>query len=321
MGRMQNDILGLTYKDYKIKITPYQMEKWKENDKEIFLVLRVERSWFYSSDKTTSSELQDITLSKNENGELKMIGCYDQYESITLGPIDQLYKNAKILKTNTDILLDNYIKDFERQCIQKKEQMIIDAKESASCDKNVDLQAKTFLDRIDIKNWARDNYNKNDPVSSSSSVPYYDFSEIPGAYDCTNFVSHALLAGGATLHDKGQSGITGSDQWYYRDLSNRSSSWSGVNELYQFLTRSNPGNSNKGPYGTEKALTYANAYTGDIVQGHNGTRWRHSTVVTKFENGKVYVTGGTADGVYNDNQLATTIYGTQRLIHLEGNYN
>ncbi|MNW63660.1 hypothetical protein D3C74_418860 [compost metagenome] len=58
-----------------------------------------------------------------------------------------------------------------------------------------------------------------------------------------------------------------------------------------------------------------------IVQGHNGIVWRHSTVVTKFENSKVYVTGRTGDGAYNDNQLATTIYGTQRLIYLEGNYN
>ena len=296
------------------------MEKWEKNENEIFLTLLVQRSWFYSSDQTTSSEVQEITLSKNESGNIKLASCYDKYESITLGPIDQLYKDAKVSRMNADVVLEDYKSDFEEQCIQKQNQMILDAKESVSINKDIELKAKTTLNRIEIKDWARENYNQDDPVSSSSSVPYYDFSEITDAYDCTNFASHALLAGGATLHDDGGSGIVGTDQWYYRSLANRSSSWAGVNQLYQFLTRSNPGSSNKGPYGTLLDLTYANAYTGDIVQGHNGTTWRHSTVVTKFENSKVYVTGRTGDGSYNDNQLATTIYGTQRLIHLEGNY-
>ena len=320
MGQLQNEILGLNYKKYQIEINPYQMEKWEENENEIFIILRVERSWFYSSEKTTSSELQDITLSKSTSGDIKMVGCYDQYESITLGPIDQLYQNAMVSKADTNVLLENYIKGFEKQCIQKKQQMILDANESAGIDKNAELQVKTYLNRDDIVDWARYNYNLDDPESSSSSVPYYDFSEIEDAYDCTNFVSHALLAGGATLHDDGESGIVGSDQWYYRNLSNRSSSWAGVNQLYQFLTRSNPGNNSIGPYGTEKDLTYANAFLGDIVQGHDGSTWKHSTVVTRFENSQVYVTGRTADGLYDNNELATTIYGTQRLIHLEGNY-
>lgn len=325
MGQLQNQILDLNYKDYQIEINPYQTKEWVESENEIFMILRVERSWFYSSDKTTSSELQEITLSKNESGDMQMVGCYDRYENITLGPIDQLYQDAKALRANADGLnadafLENYKKDFEEQCLKKKDQLILDAKESTGISKDIELNAKTSLTRSDIRDWARANYNKDNPKSSSSSVPYYDFSEIKGAYDCTNFASHALLAGGATLHDKGRSGIVGTDQWYYRSLSNRSSSWAGVNELYDFLTRKNPGNNNIGPYGTKKALTYENAFLGDIVQGHNGKIWRHSTVVTKFENKKVYVTGRTAKDVYNDNQLATTIYGTQRLIYLEGNY-
>lgn len=323
LGQLQNTILELNYKDYQIEISPYQTEKWEANDNESFMVLRVERGWFYSSDKTTSSELLHVTLSTASNGELKLISCYEPYESVTLGPIDQLFQDAKLFRADTDTLLDNYIKDFEEQSIEKKEQLLLDAQENADIDKNIVIQpkAKTSLTRTDIRDWARNNYNKDDPTSSSSSVPYYDFSELDGAWDCTNFASHALLAGGATLHDDGGSGITGTDQWYYRSSANRSSSWAGVNQLYQFLTRSNPGNSNKGPYGTLKTLSYANAFLGDIVQGHNGTIWRHSTVVTKFENSKVYVTGRTGDGAYNDNQLATTIYGTQRLIYLEGNYN
>ena len=67
------------------------------------------------------------------------------------------------------------------------------------------------------------------------------------------------------MHDDGLSGIQGTDQWYYRSTSNRSSSWAGVNELYAFLIRSNPSDSNLGPYAVEREVTYANAYIGDIV--------------------------------------------------------
>jgi hypothetical protein len=231
-----------------------------------------------------------------------------------------MFQQAGESKINLTSEVETYKENFKQQLLEKKEQMVFDAQANKSNDE-IDLMAKTSLARSDIKDWARNNYNKNDPKSSNSSVPYYDFSELNNAWDCTNFASHAILAGGATMNDKGKKGITGTDQWYFRSSANRSSSWAGVNQLYDFLTRKNPGNSNKGPYGTLKALTYANAYTGDIVQGHNGDIWRHTTVVTKFENSKVYVTGRTGDGVYNDNDLATSIYGKQRLIYLEGNYN
>lgn len=62
-------------------------------------------------------------------------------------------------------------------------------------------------------NWARHNYDKSSPTSSTLSVSYYDFSQISGTFDCTNFASHALLAGGAVMHDYGNCGIQGTDQW------------------------------------------------------------------------------------------------------------
>ena len=84
------------------------------------------------------------------------------------------------------------------------------------------------------------------------------------------------------MKKSGSSGIQGTDYWYYKDSGNRSSSWAGVNELYTFLTRSNPSSDNKGPYAKEKNLTYENAKIGDIVQGHNGSIWRHSANTPSF---------------------------------------
>ena len=56
------------------------------------------------------------------------------------------------------------------------------------------------------------------------------------------------------------------------------------------------------------------------MQGNNGSIWRHSTIVTKKENGNVYVLGRTSPGINNDNKMAIEILKTQRLLHLEGNY-
>lgn len=320
LGQMLKQILELDYRDYQITIHPFHEDQWKMGENESFIVLRVERTWFYNSEQTTSSELLNITLSDDMNKGILLTACYEPFENITLGPVDEMFQQAGEFKMNLTSEVETYKENFKQQLLEKKEQMVFDTQANKSNDE-IDLMAKTSLTRSDIKDWARNNYNKNDPKSSNSSVPYYDFSELNNAWDCTNFASHAILAGGATMNDKGKKGITGTDQWYFRSSANRSSSWAGVNQLYDFLTRKNPGNSNKGPYGTLKALTYANAYTGDIVQGHNGDIWRHTTVVTKFENSKVYVTGRTGDGVYNDNDLATSIYGKQRLIYLEGNYN
>lgn len=319
MDSFQRQTYDLVCNNYQIDILPFKQSNWSESNNEISMALQIKRIWYYDSTPTTISEVVDVTISKNSQDHFIMTGCYNRYESLIYGPIDELYQHAKLRRSNINSLLDNYVDDFKNQCLQKNDQMHIEVKDNI--DEEIGLFSKTSLIRNDIKTWARNNYDKNEPTSSKKAISYYDFSQITGAYDCTNFVSHALLAGGATMHDNGQNGITGTDQWYFRNTSNRSSSWAGVNQLYEFLTRSNPGNSNIGPYATKKSLTYNNASIGDVVQGHNGTVWRHSTVVTRKANNIVYVTGRTSPGIYNDNVPATTIYGEQRLLHLDGNYN
>lgn len=131
LGQMQNDTLGYTYRDYQISVTPYLTEKWVESETEILLYLRVERTWFYDNElyiekninKTTNSEVLKITVSKNVGNDLKMTECYDLYESITLGPIDQLYQKAKASGLDIDTIIDDYKKDFKESLIQKKNQM------------------------------------------------------------------------------------------------------------------------------------------------------------------------------------------------------
>ncbi|MDR1928152.1 MAG: amidase domain-containing protein [Oscillospiraceae bacterium] len=81
---------------------------------------------------------------------------------------------------------------------------------------------------------------------------FADFSEMGG--DCSNFVSQALLAGGAVMNETKDTG------WYYHSLNSRAPSWSSVPFLFNFLTK----NKGRGPFGHMVPLDQI--WPGDIVQ-------------------------------------------------------
>ncbi|MBQ8624455.1 MAG: amidase domain-containing protein [Oscillospiraceae bacterium] len=187
-----------------------------------------------------------------------------------------------------------------------------------------------YLDKTKIVAWARENFNKYQPQSGNPVwVPsYLNFSFIgEDNYDCTNFVSHAILAGGTPTFDTGGWGIS-STGWYFRDIVNRSSSWSGVAPLFDFLTH----NEVRGPFGEYRR--YEDIYSGvfdfeegDIIQFNNGDFWRHTGIITGFgysPEGRLeaLVTGRTDTGNYNDNTIASEIYPNlpRRVIKLLGYY-
>lgn len=81
---------------------------------------------------------------------------------------------------------------------------------------------------------------------------YADFSAMGG--DCTNFISQCLHAGGCPMN---YTPVTG---WFYASLRQRAPAWTGVEELYRFLT----GSRGAGPKATE--VTMAEVVPGDLVQ-------------------------------------------------------
>ena len=179
--------------------------------------------------------------------------------------------------------------------------------------------ASAYLSVASMKTWALNNCTKTSPSSGGSGVSYYDFSQISGNYDCTNFISHALLAGGATPYKpSGNSGIV-STGWYYNGLNDRSSSWTGVSFLYDFLTT----NSTRGPAGITSVFSSnpATHSVGDILQFKSGSTWMHSTIITGYSEDSTessaypLVTGRTSPGVYQKNKDAREVYaGNQRRI-------
>ena len=159
--------------------------------------------------------------------------------------------------------------------------------------------ASNSLNKSAIVTWARNNYNKTNPSSGGSGVPYYDFATISGNWDCTNFVSHALLAGGATPNTSS----TGTSGWFYQSLNNRSTSWSGVAQLYTFLTRAT---TTTGPRATNLGMPTASStpsYSpGDVVQFHNGSIWRHSAIIDGYYTPE----GTTVSFTYTDRTSSTS---------------
>ncbi len=66
---------------------------------------------------------------------------------------------------------------------------------------------------------------------------YADFSDWGG--DCTNYASQILRAGNSAFNENYGNGIYGDTYWYYRDSSNRSTSWTAAQNLKNFLLRTN----------------------------------------------------------------------------------
>jgi len=136
---------------------------------------------------------------------------------------------------------------------------------------------------------------------------YYDFSRLGG--DCTNFVSQCIYAGCRVMNTKPVYG------WYYFNSYNRSASWTGVQYLYEFLTR----NDGSGPFAREVPLTAAEP--GDIIQlSFDGTTFRHSLFVV--ETGKtpdlsnIKIATHTIDRDYYP--LSNYVFKKYRCLHIEG---
>lgn len=100
---------------------------------------------------------------------------------------------------------------------------------------------------------------------------YYNFNGMGG--DCTNFASQVMFNGCGVMNYKPTFG------WYYSNINNRSPSWSGVQFLFNFLTK----NEGVGPFA--KQVTIDDILPGDIIQlsftpGH----FEHSPVVVDVGN-------------------------------------
>lgn len=134
---------------------------------------------------------------------------------------------------------------------------------------------------------------------------YYDYSEIGG--DCTNFVSQSLYAGSGVMD------FTRTFGWYYINANNKAPAWTGVQELFNYLTS---GRVRPGPVaiqtGREEMLP------GDIVQiSFDGETFRHTPIIVAIEP-EILVAAHSVD---SDNRpLSTYEWKKLRFLHIVGVY-
>jgi len=117
------------------------------------------------------------------------------------------------------------------------------------------------------------NYNRKAVVRYAHQWAYgrnplfYDYEHLGG--DCTNFASQCIFAGSGIMN------FTPTFGWYYIDANQKAPAWTGVEYLWNFLTRTG---TSVGPIG--QACELQELRPGDLIQlSFNGERFQHSPIV------------------------------------------
>ena len=139
----------------------------------------------------------------------------------------------------------------------------------------------------------------------SRNPAYYDYSMIGG--DCTNFASQVLYAGTGSMNFKPVYG------WYYISANEKSPSWTGVNELYNFLVK------NRGPGPRAVDTDIYSLEPGDLVQlDFDGDgRFDHTPVVIDtgdFTPDTILLAAHTRDSL--NRPLSDYMYKNIRFLHI-----
>ena len=144
----------------------------------------------------------------------------------------------------------------------------------------------------------------------SRNTLFYDFTG--GGGNCTNFVSQSVLAGSLTMNPTDTFG------WYYTNLNDRSPSWTGVREFYEFMCGIGdfaPVSDRVGPFCEEVAREKIEI--GDVVQLANSRgQFYHSLLVTGFGDGDILISAQSNDAL--NRPLSTYNYTTARFLHVVG---
>ena len=157
-----------------------------------------------------------------------------------------------------------------------------------------------IYNRVDAVNYARKWAYKRNPS-------YYNFDNVGG--DCTSFVSQCLYAGCKVMNYTKYLG------WYYINGNNKSSSWTGVEYLYEFLIR------NKGIGPSAIISDKEKIEIGDVIQlrFYEMERFSHSLFIVGKENNEIYTASHTDDSFYRN--LNTYYYEDIRYIHINNEIN
>lgn len=145
----------------------------------------------------------------------------------------------------------------------------------------------------------------------SRNPAFYDYEELGG--DCTNFASQCIYAGTGVMNDTPIYG------WYYIDPDNKAPAWTGVEYLYNFLTRPQ---ASLGPV-AQVTEDLRSAMLGDVIQlRFAGDVFQHSPVVVQSSvdgsPDKILLAAHSSDADWRP--LSSYEYESYRVLHILGAY-
>lgn len=140
---------------------------------------------------------------------------------------------------------------------------------------------------------------------------FLDFTGSGG--NCTNFVSQCIFAGCGIMN------YTPTFGWYYISPDERAPAWTGVDELYGFLTGAPDfaqANGGAGPYGVD-AMMVRNVQIADVIQlARENGEFYHTLIISGFTDNDILVCAQSDDAL--DRPLSTYNFASLRVIHIEG---
>ncbi len=296
--------------------------------------IRIADILFSDDDMFIESESSELSVSKwDASANAKSVRAISS-------SLDIAINNSNIMYRNIDVFLEDI------QTIAEKENSeLLNLKIDIISEKEQENTTKAYsaINGMTMAAYAKKtaavNYRKNgrlfydsactNSARGSTEAPYYyEFSSITNAYDCTNFASHVLLAGGAKMKKTGNAD-TG---WYFISegapgANTRSVTWAGVQKFGDFLL-SNNGSGPRGslaPRVDEEYIGYGDIIqlkrSGNSVYGHSMIRtnyyssaYGYTGLVVSYRSGTA---GGTVDKPY---YLTLTNVVSVRGINILGNY-
>ena len=139
---------------------------------------------------------------------------------------------------------------------------------------------------------------------------FFDFTGQGG--NCTNFVSQCLLAGSGVMD------FTPTFGWFYRSVDDRAPAWSGVEQLYDFLTGSGDfiDMEAQGPFGFA-VDSREQIEIGDIVQLANSSGdFYHTLIISEITDSDILVCAQSDNAL--DRPLSSYRYAGLRILHISG---
>ena len=168
--------LNISYSKYSVVVKPVETEKWIKKGNSFSFNLQVITKFYYpqSDVESENSVVLEFTVTKDRDGKLIITRCYQGLYS----EVDEL-KYYDLLSKNADVdkwLSSNFeeSKEYIEKSKNDREEDYRQYKSEKGC-KDESVERYSSFDRQYITDWARNNFYKRYPSSSSSYVPYYDF--------------------------------------------------------------------------------------------------------------------------------------------------